>query len=235
MIFLLSFSCIKNDSDSIHISAAASLKDVLDELILMYETKYDEDIIINYAGSYTLSFQINQGMKSDIFIPAGISPINKLEDQQFDQKRFLSNKLVLISNKNIYIPDWDYQHLKSLNRVAVADPVFSPAGEYSLDAINSLDNASELINHLVFTKDVSAALLYVKKGLADIGIVYLSDSIEDPQIFIHDVIPEDSYSRIEYPIVTFSNMSNKTKHFLEFLIQKKSITKIKEKGFVMDD
>ncbi len=232
---LFSFSCADNDSENVNISAAASLQNVLNDLKLIYEAKYDGNLIINYAGSYTLSFQINEGMKSDVFIPAGGSPVQKLENKQFDVQPFLSNKLVLISNKKIYFTEWSSENLKIFKRIAIADPRFSPAGEYSLEAINSLDNSSELISNLVFAKDVSATLSYVKRGLADIGIVYLSDSIKDSQIYTSDVIPEDAYSRIEYPIVTFSNMSKKTEHFLEFLIQKESITKINEEGFVIHD
>ena len=79
---LFSFSCADNDSENVNISAAASLQNVLNDLKLIYEAKYDGNLIINYAGSYTLSFQINQGMKSDVFIPAGSAPVQKLENKQ---------------------------------------------------------------------------------------------------------------------------------------------------------
>ena len=121
--------------------------------------------------------------------------------------------------------------LKQFDRIAIADPNFSPAGEYSIQALNALDDQRDLYTRLVYAKDVSAALLYVKKGLADVGIVYLTDSIDDHEIFTNDVIPEDTYSKIEYPIVTFSNNLNQTNHLINYLFQPESLKIIKEKGF----
>ena len=197
---------MQNDSKNINVAAAASLQGILDDLILNYETKYGENININYAGSYTLTSQINRGLVTDVFIPAGIIPVNRI-NRQFDIQPFISNKLVLISpDKNDL--EWDIDGLKQYDRIAIADPNFSPAGEYSIQALNALDDKRDLHTRLVYAKDVSAALLYVKKGLADLGIVYFTDSIDDNEIFTNDVIPEDTYSKIQYPIVTFSNNLN---------------------------
>ena len=226
-------SCMQNDSKNINVAAAASLQGILDDLILNYETKYEENINVNYAGSYTLTSQINRGLVTDVFIPAGIIPVNRI-NRQFDIQPFISNKLVLISpDKNDL--EWDIDGLKQYDRIAIADPNFSPAGEYSIQALNALDDKRDLHTRLVYAKDVSAALLYVKKGLADLGIVYFTDSIDDNEIFTNDVIPEDTYSKIQYPIVTFSNNLNQTNHLINYLFQQESLIIIKEKGFKIDD
>ena len=226
-------SCMQNDSKNINVAAAASLQGILDHLILNYETKYEENINVNYAGSYTLTSQINRGLVTDVFIPAGIIPVNRI-NRQFDIQPFISNKLVLISpDKNDL--EWDLDELKQYDRIAIADPNFSPAGEYSIQALNALDDKKDLHTRLVYAKDVSAALLYVKKGLADLGIVYLTDSIDDNEIFSNDVIPEDTYSKIQYPIVTFSNNLNQTNHLINYLFQQESLIIIKEKGFKIHD
>lgn len=224
---------MQNDSKNINVAAAASLQGILDDLILNYETKYEENINVNYAGSYTLTSQINRGLVTDVFIPAGIIPVNRI-NRQFDIQPFISNKLVLISpDKNDL--EWDIDGLKQYDRIAIADPNFSPAGEYSIQALNALDDKRDLHTRLVYAKDVSAALLYVKKGLADLGIVYFTDSIDDNEIFTNDVIPEDSYSKIQYPIVTFSNNLNQTNHLINYLFQQESLIIIKEKGFKIHD
>ena len=226
-------SCMQNDSKNINVAAAASLQGILDDLILNYETKYEENINVNYAGSYTLTSQINRGLVTDVFIPAGIIPVNRI-NRQFDIQPFISNKLVLISpDKNDL--EWDIDGLKQYDRIAIADPNFSPAGEYSIQALNALDDKRDLHTRLVYAKDVSAALLYVKKGLADVGIVYFTDSIDDNEIFTNDVIPEDTYSKIQYPIVTFSNNLNQTNHLINYLFQQESLIIIKEKGFKIHD
>lgn len=224
---------MQNDSKNINVAAAASLQGILDDLILNYETKYEENINVNYAGSYTLTSQINRGLVTDVFIPAGIIPVNRI-NRQFDIQPFISNKLVLISpDKNDL--EWDIDGLKQYDRIAIADPNFSPAGEYSIQALNALDDKRDLHTRLVYAKDVSAALLYVKKGLADLGIVYFTDSIDDNEIFTNDVIPEDTYSKIQYPIVTFSNNLNQTNHLINYLFQQESLIIIKEKGFKIHD
>ena len=181
----------------------------------------------------TLTSQINRGLVTDVFIPAGIIPVNRI-NRQFDIQPFISNKLVLISpDKNDL--EWDIDGLKQYDRIAIADPNFSPAGEYSIQALNALDDQRDLYTRLVYAKDVSAALLYVKKGLADLGIVYFTDSIDDNEIFTNDVIPEDTYSKIQYPIVTFSNNLNQTNHLINYLFQQESLIIIKEKGFKIHD
>ena len=224
---------MQNDSKNINVAAAASLQGILDDLIINYETKYEENINENYAGSYTLTSQINRGLVTDVFIPAGIIPVNRI-NRQFDIQPFISNKLVLISpDKNDLV--WDIDGLKQYDRIAIADPNFSPAGEYSIQALNALDDKRDLHTRLVYAKDVSAALLYVKKGLADLGIVYFTDSIDDNEIFTNDVIPEDTYSKIQYPIVTFSNNLNQTNHLINYLFQQESLIIIKEKGFKIHD
>ena len=226
-------SCMQNDSKNINVAAAASLQGILDDLILNYETKYEENINVNYAGSYTLTSQINRGLVTDVFIPAGIIPVNRI-NRLFDIQPFISNKLVLISpDKNDL--EWDIDGLKQYDRIAIADPNFSPAGEYSIQALNALDDKRDLHTRLVYAKDVSAALLYVKKGLADLGIVYFTDSIDDNEIFTNDVIPEDTYSKIQYPIETFSNNLNQTNHLINYLFQQESLIIIKEKGFKIHD
>ena len=226
-------SCMQNDSKNFNVAAAASLQGILDDLILNYETKYEENINVNYAGSYTLTSQINRGLVTDVFIPAGIIPVNRI-NRLFDIQPFISNKLVLISpDKNDL--EWDIDGLKQYDRIAIADPNFSPAGEYSIQALNALDDKRDLHTRLVYAKDVSAALLYVKKGLADLGIVYFTDSIDDNEIFTNDVIPEDTYSKIQYPIVTFSINLNQTTHLINYLFQQESLIIIKEKGFKIHD
>ena len=104
-LFILIFSIIMSVSvfsKEIVVSAAASLKNCLEEIIPEYEKKSNDKIILNLGGSGTLRTQIEKGAVVDLFISANQENINMLIDKNIIKKEnaydFLSNVLILVKS-----------------------------------------------------------------------------------------------------------------------------------------
>lgn len=73
-----------NQSASLTISAAASLKDVMAEIKLLYQQeKPNIKLTYNFGSSGSLQRQIEQGAPVDIFISAATNKMDILEKKRF--------------------------------------------------------------------------------------------------------------------------------------------------------
>ena len=97
---LLIISCNNTKTQEITILAAASLADALSEIEKAYESQNEIDLLISYGGSQMLANQIVHGAKTDLFIPAGYTPLTKLENTAILEKVYplLTNSLVLVTH-----------------------------------------------------------------------------------------------------------------------------------------
>lgn len=110
-ILLCSFilaACSNSDQESkevkLTVSAAASLKDALDEIKQHYEKEHpDVSLTFNYGSSGSLKQQILQGAPVDLFFSAAIEPYNELAEKGIIEEgtNLLGNELALIVPKTI--------------------------------------------------------------------------------------------------------------------------------------
>ncbi|MBH27124.1 MAG: molybdate ABC transporter substrate-binding protein [Chloroflexi bacterium] len=236
----LNLSC-SNNANSITVLSAASMADVMDEIIIDFEKEQERNVHISYAGSQYLAQQLVIGSPGDIILSAGESPIEFLLERDIvktETVNLLSNHLVLITR-----PDFLKRNISSLSvlsdnkikYVAIADPRLAPAGVYAKESLTNLDLWSSLSDKMLTTPDVRSAMLAVSTGAAQAAIVYHTDAITLPSIEIFDIIPQESYKEIKYILAINNSSSNKTlaNEFVSFL-QTKSTEKIFRKhGFEM--
>jgi len=64
---------------------------------------------------------------------------------------------------------------------------------------------------------VRAALAYVARGEAPLGIVYLTDAQAEKRIRVVDVFPEDTHPPILYPAAATAHAQALAQKYLEFL------------------
>lgn len=210
-------------STEIMISAAASLKDSLTEIQKNYtQTKPDVKLTINFGASGTLQQQIEQGAPVDLFISAGKSQVDALEQKNLLVKEsridLLGNDLVLVTGKdNSKIAS--IEDLTKAEKVSIGTPESVPAGKYAQDSLNNLKLWDALQPKLVMAKDVTSVLNYVETGNADAGFVYRSDAQSSTKVKVVAVVPESSHKPIVYPAAIISATKNKqaTEEFLKYL------------------
>ncbi|MDR3586326.1 MAG: molybdate ABC transporter substrate-binding protein [Desulfosporosinus sp.] len=209
----------------IMVSAAASLQNSLTELKTEYaKKKPDVKLTFSFGASGTLQQQIEQGAPVDLFISAGKSQMDALDQKNLLVKDsridLLGNDLVLITGKdNSKATSLDDLSKSSVAQISIGTPKSVPAGQYAQDALTSLKLWDSLQPKLVMAKDVTSVLTYVETGNADAGFVYRSDAQGSTKVKVVAVVPDSSHKPIVYPAAVIAATKNKqvTEDFLKYL------------------
>ncbi len=218
-------------SESITVSAAISLKDALDELGPIFQLQQHRKnggngtaVTFNYGGSGTLARQIEQGAPVDVFFSAAEKQIDELAAQGLiveDSRRDLvGNALVLISPAQATTLH-SFQDLTNpvVKALALGETGTVPAGMYARQTLEHLGLFEAVEKKVVYAKDVRAVLTYVETGNADAGMVYQTDASTSRKVRVIAVAPADSHDPILYPAAVLHDSKNKpaARAFLEFL------------------
>jgi molybdate transport system substrate-binding protein len=195
---------------SITVFAAASLKNALDDADKAFAAKTGIKIVASYAATSALAKQIEAGAPADVFISADLRWMDYAAQQKLikPDTRFdlLGNKLVLIAAKDAPVgtvtigPGFDIAKLAGDGRIAVADVKAVPAGRYAKAALESLGAWPAAEKKLAMAENVRAALAYVGRGEAPLGIVYATDAAVEPKVKVIGVFPGGSHPKIIYPV-----------------------------------
>jgi len=97
------------------------------------------------------------------------------------------NQLVLVGNAEA--PKLDLRSLGALapdQRLVIGDPDFVPAGRYAQELLSELGLWQRLGRRLVYAGDVTRALAYVRRGEADLALVYATDAIGQQGVRVLD-------------------------------------------------
>jgi molybdate transport system substrate-binding protein len=199
---------------SITVSAAISLKDALDEIGHAYEDGHSgAKVTFNYGGSGTLQHQIEQGAPVDIFFSAAEKQMDALESEGLllagTRRDVATNVLVLIAPASSGLPK-DFQDLArpEIKVVALGEPTTVPAGLYAQETLDHLGLLAAVKTKAVYAKDVRQVLTYVETGNADAGIVYLTDARTSSRVRVVATAPTDSHEPIVYPAAILKSTKN---------------------------
>lgn len=223
-------------SKEIVVSAAASLKNCLEEILPEYEKLSGDKVLLNLGGSGTLRTQIENGVPVDLFISADQKNVKILVDKNIIKKEnsydFLSNSLILVKSPYSKSSVNSVEGLKNSDvYLVIGNPDTAPVGNYTLTALKNLEILDKLNKEkLVYAKDVSAVLQYVEMGEADFGVIYNSDRNRMKNPIVVEEFPENSYDKVIYSVAILNN-SDDVKKLFEFLRENKEV--FKKYGFVV--
>jgi molybdate transport system substrate-binding protein len=218
-------------SDSITVSAAISLKDALDELGPIFQVQQHRKnggngtaVTYNYGGSGTLARQIEQGAPVDVFFSAAEKQMDELAAQGLidadTRHDLVGNALVLIALAQATTLH-SFQDLTNpaVKNVALGETSTVPAGMYAQQTLEHLGLFAAVQKKIVYAKDVRAVLTYVETGNADAGMVYQTDANTSKKVRVVAIAPADSHDPILYPAAVLRDSKNKpaARAFLEFL------------------
>jgi molybdate transport system substrate-binding protein len=197
-------------ADDVLVFAAASLKNALDDAVQNFDKASGVTVRVSYAASSALAKQIENGAPADIFISADLDWMDSVEKAKMVKPgscaNLLGNKLVLVAPADhaspmTIAPNFPLaQALGADGRLAMADPDAVPAGKYGKGALETLGVWASVENRIARAEDVRAALRFVSRGEAPLGIVYATDAAAEPGVKIVGVFPDSSYKPIIYPI-----------------------------------
>lgn len=180
--------------EELTVFAAASLADLLTALGERFAAENGTRVIFNFAGSNTLSRQIEAGAPADLFLSADRTQLERLSERgrvrSGEIEAWLGNRLVVVVPAGAGAISGSAAELGSAaalaayDRIAVADPDGVPAGVYARRWLERQGQWRVLAPRLVPAADVRAALAAVASGGLPAGIVYASDATSEPRVRI---------------------------------------------------
>jgi molybdate transport system substrate-binding protein len=236
------FLFVPAQAADITVFAAASLTEVLQGIGKSYEAKTHNHVVFSFAASSTLANQIEGSSGADIFMSADTDWMDYLDSKGLidhpTRKNLLGNSLVLVapadSNVTINVAD-HFPLLAALRggRLSIADPDSVPAGKYGRTALIALGVWSSVQDHIVSAENVRAALAYVARKEAPLGIVYKTDAMAEPKVRIAGTFPENSHHPIVYPAALTSDAKPEAKNFFGYLSGAKAKAIFEKAGFTV--
>jgi molybdate transport system substrate-binding protein len=223
--------------------AAASLKEALDDAVRAYDGQSGDAVKVSYAASSTLARQIESGAPADVFISADLDWMDYLQQHGLikpqTRRNLLGNRLVIIapaeSDLKLDIePGFDLAGALRGGRLAMADPDSVPAGKYGKAALEKLGVWNSVQAAVAPAENVRAALLFVSRREAPLGIVYATDAAADPRVKIAGVFPEDTHPPIIYPAAVTADSKNPgAARLLDFLASPAARPIFEKRGFTV--
>jgi molybdate transport system substrate-binding protein len=228
-------------NNNLLISAAASLKEALEEIKPLYQqSKPNVNINYNFGSSGALQQQIEQGAPADIFISAAKKQVDALEQKGLlvpgTRNIIAKNRLVLVVPKNV-VGITSFYSLKDakVKKIAIGEPRSVPAGQYAQQVLEKLKIWSEIKSKLVFANNVRQVLASVESGNADAGLVYITDAKISDKVKVVVTADEKYHSPIIYPLAVVKRSKNvdAAKEFSQFLSSNQAKSVFKKYGFIL--
>ncbi|WP_341527943.1 molybdate ABC transporter substrate-binding protein [Nostoc sp. UHCC 0302] len=232
---------VAQSNTSLLVSAAASLKEALEEIKPLYQqSKPNININYNFGASGALQQQIEQGAPADIFISAGKKQVDALEQKGLlvpgTRANLANNRLVLIVPKNI-VGITSFYNLTDtkIKKIAIGEPRSVPAGEYGEQVLKKLGIFDKVKPKLVLANNVRQVLAAVESGNADAGLVYATDARISNKVKVVVTADDKYHSPIVYPLAVLKSSKNAdaAKEFVQFLSGGQAKAVLKKYGFIV--
>ena len=216
----------------ITVFAAASLQPPFDAIKRQLQSSSNLAITYNYAGTQTLTSQLSQGARADVFASADEAHMVPLENASLiagEPKVFVHNRLEIAVERG---NPKGIHSLADLARagivVVLADPSV-PAGKYAQVA---LAKAKVKVHPASLEPQVTGVLSKVALGEADAGIVYVSDITTSGRV--EGVpIPDDQNVVADYLIAELSSAANRegANQFIAYVLSSSGQSALATAGF----
>jgi molybdate transport system substrate-binding protein len=230
----------------LQVFAAASLTDALREISAEYGKTASGGLtgdrpVLNLGASSTLARQIQEGAPADLFLSADEAKMDSLEKRKLllpgARRSVLSNTLVVVVpvDSSLKISGPADLAAPSIRALALAEPQSVPAGIYAKEYLRRKGLWSKVIDRVVPTENVRAALAAVESGNVDAGIVYKTDAGISKKVRIAYEVPKAEAPDISYPFAVLADSEHKeaARRFLDFLTSPPSLAIFRKYGFLV--
>jgi molybdate transport system substrate-binding protein len=214
--------CAGPKKETIVVYAAASTREVMEQIGADFETETGIPVSLSFGPSSGLARQIEQGANADLFLSADEDWADYIADKGLVEQRrdLLSNKLVVVvpMESTFTIKDLEQLTKPELRRLALAGSAV-PAGRYARNALESAGLLEQVKDRIVEGSDVRSALAYVARGEAEAGIVYATDAAGSNKVRVVLEINPELHPPIRYPLVLIKRDSPlpAARQFYEYL------------------
>lgn len=242
-IFLaLILAAVPAAAGEVTVFAAASLTNVLQELGAEWQkSPGGEKVIFNFASSSALAVQIQAGAPADLFFSADEAKMDQLEKKKLivpgSRRSLLSNTLAVLVAADSDIAIAGPQDLvKKVRILALAEPQTVPAGIYAKEWLKTTGVWSKVIDKVVPTDNVRAAMSAVEAGNADAAIVYATDALISKEVKVAFAVPLAEGPKISYPLALVAGGKEEAaaRRFAEYLTSDAGKAAFRRFGFLVD-
>ncbi len=207
--------------------AAASLTDVMQQIGDAWTGQGGSAVRFSFAGSAILARQIEAGAPADVFVSADQQWMDYLAQRSLiragSRADVAANALVLIAPSDSRIrlsvePGFRIDAaLGAKGRLATGDTDTVPAGRYAKAALQHLGVWDRIAARVVGADSVRAALNFVMRGEAALGVVYATDIRGVDAVREVGRFPAGSHPPITYPAAVTARASQEAARFARFL------------------
>ena len=199
----------RTSEKAITVFAAASLTNALQDLGDAFTKDTSIPVRFSFAASSALARQIENGARADLFFSADLEWMDYLQARRLIQAATRhdragqsigfdrTGRTVEINLK--IAPHFALAGALGKSHLATGDPDSVPVGRYAHEALANLGVWDQVAARLVRADSVRAALAFVDRGEAALGIVYATDAMIDKNVRVVDMFPADSHMPIIYP------------------------------------
>lgn len=199
--------------------AASSLTNVLQDLANQHaEESSGKPAILSFGASATIARQIQAGAPADLFISANQIWTRQLLEAGKAQTlvSLVANQLVVVGDSNLPKDMRSLRTYLANGKLAIADPVLSPAGTYAATFLDRLYPDPTTQPQLMLSQNVRQTLRLAEvSGIP--AIVYRSDALSSSRIETMVAISPELSGHIIYEAARISS-DQRGGEFLEFLL-----------------
>jgi molybdate transport system substrate-binding protein len=203
------------------------MSDALGEAIARWNLRESPRATASFAASSTLARQIEYGAPAAVYVSASPLWMDHLERRgaivPSTRVDVASGELALVAPADSAFtvalqPGASLAGGLSGGRLAVADPDHVPAGMQARQALEHLGLWTQVEPHLARASDVRAALAFVERGEAPLGIVYVTDARASGRVRLVAVFATESHDPIRYPAAVVTGQDGPAaRAFVRFL------------------
>lgn len=214
----------------LHIFAAASMTETMDEVIDAYKTQAPNVTVIpTYDSSGTLLTQIQEGAECDLFISAAQRQMDTLDGEN---ALLPGTRLDLLENEvALAVPDGNPKGIESFDQLAEllkAGDVFLamgnsdvPVGQYTQKIFEYYDLDEEIMasaGTLTYGSNVKEVATQVSEATVDCGVIYSTDAAS-AGLTVVDTATAEMCGQVICPAAVLGNSRypDEAKAFLNYL------------------
>jgi molybdate transport system substrate-binding protein len=211
--------------EPVTVFAAASLKNAFEDAAAAFTAETRVPLRFSFAASSQLARQIEQGAPADLFASADQEWMDYLAERRLIKAE---TRLPLLGNRLVLVAPADGPDVVALDAAALAaalgdgrlvtgEVTSVPVGRYAKAALEKLGLWAQVQPRLAMADNVRAALAFVARGEARLGIVYATDAAAEPKVKVVATFPAESHPAIVYPVAVTATGRPEAGRFIAFL------------------
>jgi molybdate transport system substrate-binding protein len=227
--------------DKVIVFAAASLKTALDAAATAFHKDGGPEVSLSYGGSLGLARQLVAGAPADVFISADEPSMDAAAKgaaiKPESRADFLRNHLVVVAPKASKLDKLDLTPAAlatalGSSKLATGEVKTVPVGRYAKESLEKLGLWATVEPKLAMTDNVRAALEFVARDEAALGIVYATDAVSEPRVKVVASFPDSTHKPIVYPLAIAAASKNPAaERFVAFLRSPGAAPTFENQGF----